>query len=1041
MQRVSLKQRNRLNLIARRGLLPAALLVLSSTGCGDYAPAKISDPTYPNKGDCPWLSGAAHPTRYEVDPIEASPSHRVSPNAVVREQNRLYIAQTRQQLWVIDLANPSQLRALGSMDLPYQVQSMLVRDQIAVLFVEDNHAGQPAHTTLITLDLRDPQHPKELARERRLGRLSAIQAQDDSVFVKFIEQEHCGDCQDTRGQRVLEFTWAPNAGLQPGRAWFVPLAPDLAPQDGIEVSKSHLAFVSTPAPTQTLESQVHLIDLRSQDPSKAIQTLTLKGWIQEDWQTHFQKGQLLLSSFEISKTPSGQPKDEDALDSEQGDRPRDLRKDCDTLVLRSYDLLAPGGPKESYKATVEQARFWDDAWSTRIEFGTDKALLFGPHARSLRVLNLQNPKNPELSKKMHVAGSGGSIQQCEFRGDEVLLLGYGRPSPDKFEEGKFIAKLLDISTSLQPQISAQLTFGDYKLSHERHRHAWFPSFWRHEDLVFAHLGYDDDLFAPTDAYCEPDKRAQLQLIAWTPGKLELRGRTPMPPAQRHQLVLDKTLINYNGTRLTSIDIADPSSASPQQDLLLDRPSNTLHPFDAAHWLVSHHDTWRNELVIQMVPRDPQRRHEVIAEYNIPGPPNAQCMRSPYLADAFVHGTTAHLWVEGFETPSVNVPKERQSSQWRANQGERIATAIQVQPEARLISIDFQDLAHPQLRASLSVPALRTALGSQEQIASLPGHTMGTSKLVRLGDALLLKAQHRDLNGQPYSQDWWIDLRDPSPTLQALSDQRALRFAGGFSKTGKDQATSWEAIPDGSPDARELRVEMQRYQLNALGQVTRQTQSVSGIPVGGTSKTKRMHLVNYQFESFIGQDDPGLEPDYLDPDRPDSEQPDSENDQKRIRLRTHVLDSNLAYGDPGLDEPVRLSSSPDRNFRNFIGLEHGFVAQSMHFDAKLNQSSAAWKLWMPGSEAHALFPFSATAEHRGISLDAQNLLLSRTEYKQATRLTLVTTEGPSAFKITNYELPKGHTCESPHLVGETLFCATGGTGIMALSPLPDADQAK
>ncbi|MBN2197147.1 MAG: beta-propeller domain-containing protein [Polyangiaceae bacterium] len=465
----------------------------------------------------------------------ASPERAISEADIIQvDGDTLYALSQYSGLTIIDLADPSDLRVLGtyrSTAMPFEMY--LDAGTAYIMYNDHSHrewdeaAGYyvwHSSSRLLALDVSDPAAPRVLGYKDLPGAISDSRKVGDIVYVVTYENGYCWDCDEVANTRVSSFDVSDPTTFAPvdqerfenqDESWG--LRHVSVSQDRIYVSG--YAWSSDGSPRS---GSVQVVDIS--DPGGDIvpgAVVEIAGQIDNRWQMDEYDGVLRVIS---------QPSTWNSLPAPV----------VETFAIASSQDLAPLASLKMSLPTAESLQ------SVRFD-GTRAFAVTFERVDPLFTFDLTDPAHPVQVGELEIPGF---LYHMEPRGDRLYALGFD----DAVDDGALHVSIFDIADLTHPTMLDRVNFGgDWAwLAEDQDRVHKLLNLALDEGLIF--MPFSGSVY--DDSTCYYDYGSGIQIIDVRGDDLVLRGVAPQVGEARRALLHDNTLFGISDNAVQSFDIGD-----------------------------------------------------------------------------------------------------------------------------------------------------------------------------------------------------------------------------------------------------------------------------------------------------------------------------------------------------------------------------------------------------------------------------------------------------------------------------------------------------
>ena len=508
-----------------------------------------------------------------------SPERAISEADIVKvEGNTLYALSRYSGLTIIDLADPANLRVLGSYRSSAMPFEMYLENGTAYVMYNgyshrelDEESGYytwVSSSRMLALDVSHPERPEVIGYQDLAGEISDSRKVGDIVYVVTHESGYCWQCDLTSNTRVSSYDVS-----DPSR--FVPVDQErFEDQDEswgirhVSASENRL-YVSgySWSPSGVPESgSIQVIDIS--DPGGDLRPgaiVEVAGQIDNRWQMDEQDGVLRVIS---------QPGSWSSLTAPV----------LQTFAIESSDALTPLASLTMVlprRESLQSVRF-DGARAFAVTFEqTDPLFTF----------DLSDPTRPLQVGELEIPGF---LYFMEPRGDRLYSLGFDNGS----DVEALHVSIFDVSNLAEPKLLDRVNFGgDW---------AWLAEDQDRVHKVF-NLALDQQLillpFSGSrydEATCYYDWGSGIQLIDARGDELTLRGVAPQIGEARRALLHGDVLLGVSDNAIQAFDISDRDAPARVGRLDVARNVSSIKSL-GSDLLRFGQDWWTGEVQLDVVP--------------------------------------------------------------------------------------------------------------------------------------------------------------------------------------------------------------------------------------------------------------------------------------------------------------------------------------------------------------------------------------------------------------------------------------------------------
>ncbi|HOU90190.1 MAG TPA: beta-propeller domain-containing protein, partial [Polyangiaceae bacterium] len=509
----------------------------------------------------------------------ASPERAISEADIIKvEGDTLYALSRYSGLTIIDLADPADLRVLGSYRSTAMPFEMYLEAGTAHVMYNDYYhrewdedAGYyvwRSSSRMLALDVSDPAAPRVLGFQDLPGAISDSRKVGDVVYVVTYQDSYCWNCDAVANTRISSFDVSDPSVFDPvdqerfesqDESWG--LRHVSVSQDRIYVSGYAWSTDGTPR-----SGSIQVVDIS--DPGGDIvpgAVVEVAGQIDNRWQMDEYDGVLRVIS---------QP-------STWNNLPAPV---VETFAIASSQELTPLGSLTMALPAAEalQSVRFDGARAFAVTFEqTDPLFTF----------DLSDPARPVQVGELEIPGF---LYHMEPRGDRLYALGFD----NAVDNGALHVSVFDVTDLARPTMLDRVNFGgDWAwLAEDQDRVHKLLNLALDEGLIF--MPYSGSVY--DDTTCYYDYGSGIQIIEVQGDDLVLRGVAPQVGEARRALLHDDTLFGISDNAVQAFDLGDLDAPAP-----LDR-LDVAHNVSAIKVLGDDllrfgQDWWTDEVMLDLVP--------------------------------------------------------------------------------------------------------------------------------------------------------------------------------------------------------------------------------------------------------------------------------------------------------------------------------------------------------------------------------------------------------------------------------------------------------
>lgn len=508
-----------------------------------------------------------------------SPERAISEADIIKvEGDTLYALSRYSGLTVIDLADPADLRVLGSYRSTAMPFEMYLEAGTAYVMYNDYYhrewdedAGYyvwQSSSRMLALDVSDPAAPRVLGYQDLPGAISDSRKVGDVAYVVTYQNSYCWNCDAVANTRISSFDVSDPSVFEPvdqerfeseNESWG--LRHVSVSQDRIYVSGYAWSSDDTPR-----SGSIQVVDIS--DPGGDIvpgAVVEVAGQIDNRWQMDEYDGVLRVIS---------QPSTWSSLPAPV----------VETFAIASSQELTPLGSLTMTLPTAESLQ------SVRFDGPRAFAVTF-EQIDPLFTFDLSDPARPVQVGELEIPGF---LYHMEPRGDRLYALGFD----NAVDDGALHVSVFDVADLARPTMLDRVNFGgDWAwLAEDQDRVHKLLNLALDEGLIF--MPFSGSVY--DDTTCFYDYGSGIQIIDVRGDDLVLRGVAPQVGEARRALLHDDTLFGVSDNAIQAFDLGDLDAPALLDRLDVARNVSAIKVL-GDDLLRFGQDWWTDEVMLDLVP--------------------------------------------------------------------------------------------------------------------------------------------------------------------------------------------------------------------------------------------------------------------------------------------------------------------------------------------------------------------------------------------------------------------------------------------------------
>lgn len=761
-----------------------------------------------------------------VEPEKKDPGKILKEADVVQVQgDTAYVLSSYSGLHILDLADPANIKILGSKALdgvPFEMYlrdgELLVMNRELYLYDATSKSWKEG-SSVLRLGVADPAKIQVFEENRILGRISDSRMVGDRLYVVSYEDGNCFDC-DSRSRVRLSSLLAPKGAAlskvdeavfgEDRSFWKAPSA---------YFGKDQI-FITAPSPRSEVEKGL-LFRAKVNDANGDLEPyapIDVDGRILSRWQINQRNDVLRVFS--------------------QGLR-FDVEPKLETFKLedKKATRLAALDVKLPEPEDIKSARFDGDRAYLITFRRTDPLFTF----------DLSDPVKPKQLGELEIPGW---VYHMEPRGNRLIGAGYNVND----RSNRLSLTLFDVSDLAKPKVLSRVSFGGTNVDFAEGQDQIHKSlkFMDDKDLILVPYSVydrerrgrdedgDDDSWDPEDSEdreasgriaasalkskrqdrdCRNRHTSAVQLFDWTDEEIKVRGKAPAAAGARRTLLHRDRLLAISDSGVSSYDIQDRDNPK-----LLSKKEIALFASDLealGDYAVRLSTGWFGQgKQLEVVKKTEMDKLGAVSSIPLSSLNPDSCKDARYLRvkELFAHGK--HLYVLFHD----------HMGRWS---------------DSKVAVVNLSDPANPKV---IGTRAIERSYGRPDSILGefrVRSRTFGV-----VGDRVVVATIQEDwdrVQRREVTKTIFTVLRvDPSEGLveEVSLDRENTHYAGGLIPAGQELG-SWHARKTDLEG--QLKFYYDRFFIDAAGRFQHKAINVPGVPMGRESTHKRLMTMNFSLD--------------------------------------------------------------------------------------------------------------------------------------------------------------------------------------------------
>jgi hypothetical protein len=891
------------------------------------------------------------------------------------EGDRLYALSAFSGLTVVDMADPDELRSLGTWETDAEPFEMYVEAGQAFVMFNDygfwewdeslDEWSYSSSSRLVALDASNPSNIVVKGEFTLPGRIQDSRRIGDILYLVTLEDGWCWGCDGTQKTVVTSLDISNEANPHiVDQHTYAALGENWNWQRSVESTTERMYLASSTWWFEGAGSVIDVVDISAGDGTLATGVdVEVAGSVFNRWQMNEHNGVLRV----ISQPGSADPV-------------------IETFQVVSAQEITPIGSGTLNMPVPESLR--------SVRYDGDRAYaITAEQTDPLFTIDLSDPANPQQVGELEIPGW---VYHMEPRGDRVLALGFDNANP----EGSINVSLFDVSNFAAPALIRRVHFGGDWASFAEDQNFIHKSFAVLEDenmLLVPHTGWE---YEGEGYECSGTYRSGVQIIDWQDDDLTLRGLVPSQGRVRRAFTYANRIVTVSDTELASFDYADRDAPMARDSLGLAVHVDKLIRAGEV-WVRLAQNWYTSEQLLEVVdPADPGAP-DPLGVIDL-GQVSEDCEWS---------------WIDGVyvEGDHVFVVRHTYAESWDGNDYE-------YSEFTRVIAVDISNPTAPVIVDSYELPGERSwGLGQ------LAGVVSQSNWVAHLGDHLAFSITDKQTEQM---QVQVLDLSDPSNIELSATLARPEGQTQGELSVLSDTIVSWHTEPvEGEPG--KVRFYFDRLDLD--GEPHWQTKvNVPGIIVAYDAQFGRAFTVDFDVQEVgLNADSCYAHPKFWSYEYDENYESGTcyliERTLKRLSIdgsTATLVDSIDIEGEGGLEQlhatGTRIFAKTDKTVWDTEGAfgedGDGIVESDTTLVVVDIAASETVVHQQDGEDIGQWWWISAVDEERAVV------------QSNSSELTLIDATNAAQLEVVHSSTPAWGGCYSPVIDGDTVYCPMGPYGL-------------
>ncbi len=607
---------------------------LPSTASGGSRSAGEGESASGTADDSAAGPGAVVPAEANPAGGDASSAERaiVEADIVQVAGNQLFALSRVAGLSVIDIANPAQLRILGSYrkltGTPFE---MYLRDGVAIVMFtswgqyerKSDGSYEWAQTSkVVALDTSNPAAIQQIGSFDVAGEVSDSRLVGDVMYVVGYQNGSCWRCDQKPLTSVLSLNLQNPRAIQ--RVDELKFESDNQygwGQRSISVTAERI-YIAGPeyGESQPTGSTIQVVDIAN--PSGDLVAgaqLPVAGQISSRWQFDEYQKVLRVISQPWSWATQGS-----------------VKPAVQTFTVASSQEITPLGRTDLDIPRNEQLR--------TVRFDGPRAYaITALQTDPLFTIDLANPAAPRQVGELQMPGW---VYYLEPRGERVIGLGYDQNN----SEGAVTVSIFDVTNLATPRMLSRVNFGGdwaYLPEDQDRIHKSFKVLDELGLILVPFSGYSNwSRSNPSASYCYSGYRSGVQLVDFAGDTLTARGMAPSRGEARRALVQGTSLLTVSDEAVDAFDLTNRAAPASLGQLTLARNVRYALPLPNGHVARVNQDWYSQNSTIDFVPlADVDKPNVSVGELRLSEALRGgtdECPYNTWIENAYVQGTQLNV---------------------------------------------------------------------------------------------------------------------------------------------------------------------------------------------------------------------------------------------------------------------------------------------------------------------------------------------------------------------------------------------------------------